>query len=56
MKLSKEIDELEILIANQPESSHIITGNSGLAIENVLMRTDSSSSVVTKIARRLNIP
>ncbi|NLJ96594.1 MAG: trypsin-like serine protease [Clostridiales bacterium] len=53
MKLSKEIDELEILIANQPESSHIITGNSGLAIENVLMRTDSSSSVVTKIAKKV---
>lgn len=53
MKLSKEIDELEMLVANKSQSSESITVNNGLSIENVLMRTDSSSSAVTKIAKRV---
>lgn len=52
LKLSEEIDELELMIANQ--SGEIkIPGNNQLTIENVLMAADGSSSTVTKIAKKV---
>jgi len=52
LKLSEEIDELELMLANQ--SGEIkIPGNNQLTIENVLMTADGSSSAVTKIAKKV---
>lgn len=52
LKLSHEIDELELMIANQSEGD-IVIDNKGLTIENVLMTADGNSSAVTKIAKKV---
>lgn len=52
LSLSKELDELKLMISSQ-SNDDIISGISGLTIEDVLMTSDGSSSTVTKIAKKV---
>lgn len=52
LKLSEEINKLELMIAIQSEEN-LLPNNNGLTIENVLMTSGGNDSAVTKIAKKI---